>query len=262
MSTPQTVIVTGGASGIGFAIAEAVLAEGWRAVVADRDQKNLDHAREALGERDDVRFAVLDIADEEAVVRTVASCEAEFGPLAGLVNSAGIGCVVPVLETSTDTFRKIVEVNLTGSFVMSREAARHMAKRGRGAILNIASVSGIMGNAERAAYGASKGGQITLTRIMAVDLAEAGIRVNAIAPGPIETPMAQEMHSQQTRETWLSTVPQRRYGTSEEIAAAAVFLLDDAKSGYITGQTLCVDGGFTIAGLLRPRSADPVSAAA
>lgn len=262
MSTSRTVIVTGGASGIGFAIVEAVLAEGWRAVVADRDQRNLDRASEALGERDDVRFAVLDVTDEDAVTRLVASCDAEFGPLAGLVNSAGIGCVLPVLETTTETFRKVVEVNLTGCFIISREAARHMAKRGRGAILNIASVSGIMGNAERAAYGASKGGQVTLTRIMAVDLAESGIRVNAIAPGPIETPMAQEMHSQQTRENWLSTVPQRRYGTPEEIAAAAVFLLDDAKSSFITGQTLSVDGGFTIAGLLGPRSADPVSIAA
>ncbi|ACL58016.1 SDR family NAD(P)-dependent oxidoreductase [Methylobacterium nodulans] len=261
MPTPQTVLVTGGASGIGFAIVEAVLAEGWRAIVADLDQRSLDRARDAFGSRADVRLEALNVTDEEAVTRSIAACEAEFGPLTGVVNSAGIGRDVPALETSTDLFRTIVEVNLIGSFVVSREAAKRMALRGRGAILNIASVSGIMGNAGRTAYGASKGGQITMTKVMAVDLAPLGIRVNAIAPGPIETPMAQEMHTEQTRGAWLSTVPQRRYGTPAEIAAAAIFLLDEQKSSFITGQTLCVDGGFTVAGIIgQPTAAVPAAA--
>ncbi|GJD49684.1 Dihydroanticapsin 7-dehydrogenase [Methylobacterium crusticola] len=250
MTHQQTVLITGGASGIGLAIVAAVLAEGWRAVVADLDERSLDRARETFGHHAALRFEALNVADEAAVARSVATCAAEFGPLTGVVNSAGIGAVVPTLETGTELFRKVLEVNLIGSFVVSREAARHMRTYGGGAILNIASVSGIMGNEGRTAYGASKGGMITMTRIMAVELAPLGIRVNAIAPGPIETPMAREMHSQETRDAWLSTVPQRRYGTADEIAAAAVFLLDSRKSSFVTGQTLCVDGGFTIGGLI------------
>jgi len=167
----------------------------------------------------------------------------------GVVNSAGIARDLPMLATAADTFRRILEVNVIGSFTVAREAARTMRGRG-GAIVNIASVSGIQGNEGRVAYGASKGAVITMSRVMAVELAPLGIRVNVIAPGPIETPMVREVHNQQVRDTWMATVPMRRYGTPEEIAAAAIFLLDGRKSGYVTGQTLCVDGGFTIAGIM------------
>jgi NAD(P)-dependent dehydrogenase (short-subunit alcohol dehydrogenase family) len=251
MSHQQTVLVTGGASGIGLAIVEAVLAEGWRAIVADLDQTSLDRSRDALeASSGNVRFELMNVADEDAVIRCIAVCESEFGPLTGVVNSAGIGRDVPALDTSADLFRKIVEVNLIGSFVVSREAARSMRARGAGSIVNIASVSGVMGNEGRVAYGASKGGVITMTKVMAVELAPLGIRVNAIAPGPIETPLVQEIHTPEARAAWLSTVPQRRYGSPAEIAGAAVFLLDDRKSSYVTGQTICVDGGFTIAGII------------
>lgn len=247
----QTVLVTGGASGIGLAIVEAVLAEGWRAIIADLDQRNLEGCRDALGQPDNrVRFEPLDVADEEAVVRSIKNCEAEFGPLTGVVNSAGIGRDVPALDTSVDLFRKMLEVNLIGSFVVSREAARIMRDRGAGSIINIASVSGIRGNEGRLAYGASKGGVLTMTKIMAVEWAPIGIRVNTIAPGPIETPLVQQVHTPEARSAWMSTVPQRRYGTPKDLAGAAVFLLDDRKSGYITGQTICVDGGFTAAGII------------
>ena len=157
---------------------------------------------------------------------------------------------MPALDTSADLFRKMLEVNLIGSFVVSREAAQRMRQRGRGSIVNIASVSGIKGNNGRVAYGASKGGVIHMTKVMAVELAPLGIRVNAIAPGPIETPMVQEVHTPEVRAAWMATVPQRRYGTPDEIAGAAIFLLDERKSSYITGQTICVDGGFTVAGIM------------
>ena len=130
----------------------------------------------------------MNVADEDAVIRAVAAIEAEFGALTGVVNSAGIGRDVPALDTSVDLFRRMLEVNLIGSFVVSREAAKHMRARGGGSIVNIASVSGIKGNEGRVAYGASKGGVLTMTKVMAVELAPLGIRVNAIAPGPIETP--------------------------------------------------------------------------
>jgi len=251
MSRQETVFVTGGASGIGLAIVQAVLAEGWRAVVADLAQLNLDQARETLrGSRDLVRFEQLDVADEAAVVGAIARCEAEFGPLTGLVNSAGIASDTPAIDTTVSLFRKILDVNLLGSFVVCREAARHMREHGAGSIVNVASVSGIRGNSGRVAYGASKAGVIMMTKVMAVEWAPFGVRVNAIAPGPVETPLVKEVHTEQARADWHSTVPQRRYGTPHELAGAAIFLLDNRRSSYVTGHTVCVDGGFTAAGLM------------
>jgi NAD(P)-dependent dehydrogenase (short-subunit alcohol dehydrogenase family) len=256
MVQQQSVLVTGGASGIGLAVVEAALGEGWRVIVADLDPGNLDRCRDSLGAPGDrVRYEQMNVADEDAVVRAIEACEAEFGPLTGVVNSAGIGRDVPALDTSVDLFRKMLEVNLIGSFVVSREAARHMRTRGAGSIINIASVSGIKGNKGRVAYGASKGGVLTMTKVMAVELASVGIRVNAIAPGPIETPLVQEIHTPEVRAAWMTTVPQRRYGSPAEIAGAAIFLLDDRKSSYVTGQTICVDGGFTTAGIIGEPSA-------
>jgi len=251
MSKQETVFVTGGASGIGFAIVEAVLEKGWRVIIVDRAEESLEQSRKALaqhGER--ARFLPLDIADEAAVVQMVAQCEAECGPITGLVNSAGIARDLPSLDTSADLFRRILDVNVVGSFVVSREIAKRMCERRGGAIVNIASVSGIRGNIGRVAYGASKGGVITMTQVMAVELATSGVRVNAIAPGPIETPLVRQVHTDEVRAEWLARVPQKRYGKPSEIASAAVFLLDDAQSGFVTGQTICVDGGFTAAGLL------------
>ena len=247
----QTVLVTGGASGIGLAIAEAILTEGWHVVVTDVIDTNLDQARakfEKFGAS--ARFEKFDVSDEAAVVAVIDRCEREFGAIEGVVNSAGIARDVPALETGAELFRKILDINLIGSFVTAREAARRMQPRRRGAIVNIASVSGIRGNAGRVAYGASKAGVIMMTQVMAVELAPHGIRVNAIAPGPIETPLVKEMHSAGIRSEWISRVPQRRYGTPDELAGAALFLLDPKRSSFVTGQTISVDGGFSTAGLL------------
>jgi NAD(P)-dependent dehydrogenase (short-subunit alcohol dehydrogenase family) len=191
----------------------------------------------------------LDITDEAAVVHAIERCEANFGLITGLVNSAGIARDLPSLETSADLFRKILDVNVVGSFVVSREIAKRMCERHAGVIVNIASVSGIRGNVGRVAYGASKGGLITMTQVMAVELASSGVRVNAIAPGPIETPLVREVHTDQIRAEWIAKVPQGRYGKPSEIASTAIFLLDHTTSGFVTGQTICVDGGFTAAGL-------------
>jgi NAD(P)-dependent dehydrogenase (short-subunit alcohol dehydrogenase family) len=242
-----TILVTGGASGIGRAVVEGVLAEGWRAVAIDLPGRPLDEMRAAHAP-DRLRCTDLDVTDEAAVTAEVAAAERDFGPVAGLVNSAGIARDVGMLATDAGLFRRTLEVNVIGSFLFAREAARVMRGRG-GAIVNISSVSGIQGNEGRVAYGASKGAVITMSKVMAVELAPLGIRVNVIAPGPIETPLVAEVHTDEVRATWLASVPMRRYGAPADIAAAAVFLLDDAKSGFVTGHTLCVDGGFTIAGI-------------
>ena len=242
------VVVTGGASGIGRAVVEAVTAEGGRAAVLDLPGAALEATRAAFG-AERVRCAPVDVSDEAAVTAEIGAIERDFGPIAGLVNSAGIGADVAALATDAALVRRMMEVNVVGSFVVARETAKAMRGRG-GAIVNVASVSGIQGNEGRVAYGASKGAVIAMSRVMAVELAEFGIRVNVIAPGPIETPLVARVHTEEVRATWMASVPMKRYGAPEDIAAAAVFLLDAAKSGYITGQTLCVDGGFTIAGLL------------
>lgn len=251
MAAEHNVFITGGASGIGLAVAEAVLGQGWRAVVADIDPRRLAQARDRLAERGSpAHFFQLDVTDEEAVRQLIARCDEELGPLTGLVNSAGIGADIPFLETSVAIFRKFVEVNLIGSFLVAREGAERMRQRGGGSIVNIASVSGIRASSGRVAYGASKAGLLLATQVMAVELAPLGIRVNAIAPGPIETPLVRQMHTDQARAKWTAAVPQRRYGSPAEVAAAAMFLLDESQSSFVTGQTLCVDGGFTAAGVV------------
>jgi NAD(P)-dependent dehydrogenase (short-subunit alcohol dehydrogenase family) len=249
-----TVLVTGGASGIGLAIVEAVLNAGWRAVAADIEPRNLATTRQALGARGDLRCEELNVSDENAVAKLVADCARDFGPLTGVVNSAGIGRNIPALETSAAVFRQVLDVNLVGSFLVTREAAKAMRDHGGGAIVNLASISGVTGNEGRAAYGASKGGIVVLTKVLAVEFAPLGVRVNAIAPGPIETPMVTAMLSDADRATWLERVPQHRYGAPSEIASAALFLLDGNKSGFLTGQTICVDGGFSAAGMMSRRS--------
>lgn len=253
MAREGSVIVTGGASGIGLALVEDLLNDGWRVIAADIGEAALDAARARLAAHGDkVRFARLDVSDEAGVIAAVADWAQDFGPLRGLVNSAGIGAVTPAFETTVEQFRRILDINLVGSFVISREVAKAMKETGGGSIVNIASVSGLVGSLGRTAYGSSKGGVIQMTRILAVEFAQFGIRVNAIAPGPIETPMAKAMHSAVVRKNWEDRVPMRRYAEPEEVAGAIAFLLDDTKSSYITGQTIAVDGGFSIGGLLQP----------
>ena len=247
----DTVLVTGGASGIGLAVVERLLKEGGRVAVLDREEKSLVEAASTLasaGRR--VRFEALDVTDEEAVTRIVDTLDAEFGPIAGLVNSAGIAQDVPFFETTVAQFRKIYDVNVIGTFLVARACALHMRERRRGSIVNISSVSGIQGNLGRSAYGASKGAVITLTKVMAVELAKFGIRVNAVAPGPVETPMVAALHTSGTREGWISEVPLGRYSKPDEIAGTICHLLDETRSSFVTGQVLAVDGGFTSGGLI------------
>ena len=247
----RVALVTGAASGIGAAAVEALLRTGWRIVAVDRDATALA----PLKRNGRVMVAAADVCDEAAVGRVVDDAVATFGRLDGVVNSAGIAADMPALDTPVDLFRRILDVNVIGSFIVAKAAARAMqaAKTG-GAIVNIASVSGLRGSKGRVAYGASKGAVVTMTQVLANDLAEANIRVNAIAPGPVETKMAAELHSQADRALYMRYVPMARYGRPEEIAAAIVFLLDGSVSGYITGEILAVDGGFRGAGIIAGRA--------
>jgi NAD(P)-dependent dehydrogenase (short-subunit alcohol dehydrogenase family) len=241
----RVVMVTGGLSGIGAATCEKLVAEGARVVAADL-------AADATALTDAVIAPLkLDIAEAVSVAAAVDAVLSAHGRLDGLVNSAGIGREQPFLETPLEAFDRLVAVNLRGTFLIGQAAARAMAANGGGSIVNLASVSGMIGSAGRSAYGASKGGVITLSKVMAVELAAAGIRVNVIAPGPIETPMVRDMHSAETRAEWGRRTPMKRYGTPAEVAAVAAFLLSDEAS-YITGHVVTVDGGFIAQGLAAP----------
>jgi NAD(P)-dependent dehydrogenase (short-subunit alcohol dehydrogenase family) len=241
-------LVTGGASGIGRATACLLAAEGWRVGLIDWEAAALERAAAEIGTP---AAAVADVAREAEVEPAVAALTDRLGGLDGVVNAAGIAVLQPALETDAATFLRILDINVVGSFLVARAAARLMRGRG-GAIVNIASVSGLRGNVDRLAYGASKAAVVQMTRIMAVEWAEHGIRVNAVAPGPVETPMAAAVHHEAGRRLWIEATPMHRYAEPEEIATAIAFLLDPKRSGYVTGLCLPVDGGFSASGLHQP----------
>jgi NAD(P)-dependent dehydrogenase (short-subunit alcohol dehydrogenase family) len=244
-----TCIVAGGASGIGFAAAQELVSQGWRVGLLDIQAEKLEAAQQTLGSESHALQA--DITDAAAVAKAIAEIERALGPVTAAVNSAGIARDIPCLETDPALFRAILDVNVTGSFIVAQAAARAMIEGNRkGAIVNIASVSGIRGNTGRVAYGASKGAVVVMTKVMAIELAAHGIRVNAVSPGPVDTPLVQALHGEDIRRLWLKVIPQRRYAAPSEIASVIAFLLDDKKSSFITGQNWAADGGFEGGGLL------------
>lgn len=240
----KVALVTGALSGIGETVARRFAAEGARVVAADI-------AADAGGLGDQpIAPLRLDVADEASVTAGMDAIAARHGRLDLAVHCAGIGHDVPFLDTSVELFDRTVAVNLRGSFLVGQGAARLMAQAGGGSIVLVASVSGVRGNLGRAAYGASKGGVVVLSQVMAVDLAERNIRVNCIAPGPVETPMVTQMHDASIRAAWTRTIPMGRYATPEEVAGAAFFLCS-GDAAFVTGHVLAVDGGFLGAGLAR-----------
>ncbi len=237
-------LVTGGLSGIGAAIAQAMVREGATVIAAD-----ISAPAEVRLEGGGILPFRTDVADPASIAALITAAKTRFGRIDHLVTSAGIGRDLPFLETQFAEFDRMLAVNLRGTFLVAQAVAREMARTGGGAIVTIGSVSGARGNIGRAAYGASKGGVATLSQVMAVELAGVGIRVNCLAPGPVETPLVAEMHDPAIRAAWSRVTPMHRYAAPDEIAAAACFLLSDDAS-FITGHVLAVDGGFLAGGLI------------
>ncbi len=242
-------IVTGAGSGIGQATTTLLLERGWSVAAVDLQVAALT---ELEGRHPAERLLVraCDVTDEAQVAAVIDEAVAKFGRIVGAVNSAGMAADKHVFDTSPELFRKILDVNVVGTFLIGREAARHMAKVGRGAIVNVASISGLRGSKGRSAYGASKGAVVNLTQVMANDLAPHGIRVNAVAPGPVETPMVKALHTAADRELYGRYIPMRRYAEPREIASVIHFLLDESQSSFVTGEIVAVDGGYRGAGII------------
>jgi NAD(P)-dependent dehydrogenase (short-subunit alcohol dehydrogenase family) len=247
--------VTGAGRGIGEQIARAFAREGAAVVVSDRDLGLAEGVAAAIAASGGKSVALrVDVTQDDDAVALARTAEERFGRLDIHVNNAGIGIAKLFLDTTRQEFETILQVNLIGAFRCAQEAVRRMLPRGYGRVINIASLSGQRGDIGRAAYGSSKAALELLTKVMSVELAASGITVNNIAPGAIATEIAKQMHDAATRAAYHYLIPQRRYGTPEEIADAAVFLASE-EARHVCGHTLNVDGGFQTAGLLFPLGA-------
>jgi NAD(P)-dependent dehydrogenase (short-subunit alcohol dehydrogenase family) len=244
-------VVTGGARGIGLAVAERFLAEGRSVALLDIDARTLKATERRLGLPRRVLAIHCDVSKPAQVKAAVRRVAARYGRIDALVNNAGIAIFKPILETSFAEWTRVLATNLDGAFICTQACAPVMLKGGGGAVVNIASISGLRASTLRVAYGTSKAGLIHLTRQYAAELGTRGIRVNCVAPGPVDTAMSKLVHSVAIRQDYHDVIPLDRYGTPAEIAEAVAYLCSPAAS-YVNGQTLAVDGGFESTGVGLP----------
>jgi 3-oxoacyl-[acyl-carrier protein] reductase len=239
-------IVTGSSMGIGKAIARLYGRAGARVAINSRDEGRAQATADELSaEGIEALPVAADVARAEAIARLFAVVDERLGPVDILVNNAGTSMIAPSEQLSPADWQRTIDLNLTGPFLCAQEAARRMLPRGSGVIINISSILGESGLPMRAAYCASKHGLIGLTKVLAVEWASRGIRVHAINPAYIDTPMdtGDQSSGDYTRADVERRTPLRRYGTAEEVATTALFLASDASS-YMTGSRIDVDGGW------------------
>ena len=244
ISDQPVVIVTGGAQGIGFAICQAFGAAGYSVVIADLNAEQAVSQAQRLG-RKHLGLAV-DVGLEASVTAAVGAVVRRYGRIDALVNNAGIGdSPKPTLEQDFAYFEKVLSVHLNGTFLMSREVARVMIDQGAGSIVNISSIAALGGIRGRNAYGAAKAGIASMTRSMAAEWAQQGVRVNAVAPGYVRTELVERLIKEGAinEQSIRGRTPMARLGLPEEIAAPILFLCSHQAS-YITGSLLSVDGGW------------------
>jgi meso-butanediol dehydrogenase / (S,S)-butanediol dehydrogenase / diacetyl reductase len=264
--------ITGAARGIGLAIAQWFEMRDWRVVLLDVDNEQLQRTLAQWPRRERALALHVDVSNAAQVAAAVRQTEAEFGRIDALVNNAGVAVFKPLLQTGFDDWRRVMATNLDGPFLCTQAVAPLMLRQAslgrpqrpasawgdaseashgassRGSIVHIASISGLRASTLRVAYGTSKAALLHLMRQQAAELGAQGIRVNAVAPGPVNTAMAQQVHTPEIRAGYHAAIPLGRYGTPQEIAEAVGFLCSDAAS-YVNGQVLAVDGGFDATGI-------------
>ncbi|MEM7301287.1 MAG: SDR family oxidoreductase [Pseudomonadota bacterium] len=244
-------LVTGAARGIGLATTQLFLEDGFQVIMVDIDGDELERASSGL---ENVWAICTDISDPGAVENLQTTVRSRTDGLKALVNNAGVADFGPIRETCFKRWRRVMETNLDGPFLMV-QAFTDMLANEKGAIVNIASISGLRASTLRVAYGTSKAAVIQLTLQQAVELGELGIRANAVAPGPVNTKLALAVHTPEIRAAYHDAIPLNRYGNEKEIAEAICFLCSD-RASFITGQLLSADGGFEATGIGLPALRD------
>ncbi len=242
------VLITGSSQGIGLALAKGMIDHGASVVLNGRDKVKLAEAAAALKTETgvSVETADFDVTDEEAVNRGVASIEQNAGPIDILINNAGMQFRTALEDFPADRWEQLLKTNISSVFYVGKAVARHMIKRGRGKIINVASVQSELARPGIAPYTATKGAVKNLTRGMCTDWAKHGLQVNAIAPGYFKTPLNQALVDSEEFSSWLEKrTPAARWGNVDELVGAAVFLSGKASS-FVNGHTLYVDGGITV----------------
>lgn len=238
----QVALVTGASGGLGAGIATALVGVGATVVGTSRDAESAKRVAEQLGSMP----LIMDVTDVASVREGTNRVASEYGRLDVLVNNAGLNVPQGVFEVDEASWDSVIDTNLKGTFFAAQVAARHMVERGEGGrIINIASQAGVVGIEERSAYGASKGGTLAMTKVLAIELAQHGITVNAVAPTFIATELTRStLEDPEWRERILSRIPLGHVGEVEDVAAATVYLASPAAK-MVTGHTLLVDGGWT-----------------
>ena len=244
--TGRTALITGGTHGLGMAMATALAEAGARIIINGHTPSKLDKAREDYAQRGiSVHSYLFDVTDEAEVEQSIPLMEKEVAPIDILVNNAAVIKRIPILEMSAEDFRKILDVNLTGQFIMAKTIARGMVQRGHGKIINICSMMSELGRDTVSAYAAAKGGLKMLTRNMATEWARYNIQINGIGPGYFATeqtaPIRKDGHP--LHDFIISRTPAGRWGNPEDLGGAAVFLASRA-SDFVNGQVIYVDGGI------------------
>lgn len=240
-------IVTGAARGIGLATTDLFLEMGWRVAMLDRDAEELN---KVAAERQNVTPLIRDVSNPQDVDGMVRDTLSWAGRIDALINNAGVAEFGPVQDCTFEMWRRVMETNLDGVFLCTQAAADAL-KETKGAIVNIASISGLRASTLRVAYGTSKAAVIQLTKQHAAELGEYGIRVNCVAPGPVKTKLSVAVHSPEIIAAYHDAIPLNRYGSERELAEVICFLASE-KASYVTGQVVAVDGGFESTGVGLP----------